>query len=66
MSDGSKSSVEIFGSVVWDYDPEDDSVSALASAERYFRNFPWEPIEPAAGGGDGRGDDPPPEPAETS
>lgn len=49
MAEHPKSSAHIFDTVRWDYDPEDDQLSALVPAERYFRNFPWEPEEEEEG-----------------
>lgn len=57
---------EVIDGVAWDYDPEDDRLSPLVSARRYFRDFPWQPeavmvdrpeavtVDPPAGGGAAR------------
>ena len=36
---------EVIDSVLWDYDPDAEEISPLISAERYFRDFPWDPEE---------------------
>jgi hypothetical protein len=38
-----RESAEVFDAVAWGFDPADDELTALASTERWFERFPWEP-----------------------
>jgi hypothetical protein len=36
---------DLLQTVLWDYDPDDETTSPLMSTDRFFRDFPWEPEE---------------------
>ena len=55
---------DILDAVSWDYDPESRQLSPLVSAERYFRDFPWEPAEALRPRGSEDGDSESDEPAD--